>query len=183
MVSPQSGHSFDDIDISWAASYGAGSVEKGTGEHRAKRNSVIAVSVLDNGPHDARDVSGRCFADEVAIDFPSVASAVSRIRHGLLLDESSLPLPAVLSLSRREARAGVTTPLCVSVRATCRSCGGRGESWAEACIGCDGSGAQLRAHTVQVSVPKGVADGAIFRFSVTPRYQPSTRIELRILVS
>jgi hypothetical protein len=137
---------------------------------------------LAHGPHDA-DASAHYFADEVAIDFPSVASAVERVRQGLLHQERSEPLPAILWLSRHEARSGTTTPLSVPVRAICRACGGRGESWANSCYDCRGSGAELRTHTVQVNVPAGVVDGAVFCFSVTPLSQPATRIELRILVS
>ena len=143
----------------------------------------MAVSALTPGDPGSSDGSGRCFADEVAIDFPSVVSAVERIRQGLLLEERSTTLPALLRLSPCEARDGTTRHLRVPVRATCRACGGRGESWADGCSHCDGTGDELRTHRVQVRVPAGVVDGATFGFSVTPRSQPATHVELRILVS
>jgi hypothetical protein len=36
---------------------------------------------------------------------------------------------------------------------------------------------------VQVSIPAGVTQGDRFHFSVTPRHDPPTRIELEILIS
>ena len=104
-------------------------------------------------------------------------------RPGLALEALDTPLPAVLTVSRHDARTGVVAPLSVPVRATCRSCGGRGESWAEDCRCCAGTGVELRVHTVQVSVPGGVADGATFCFSLAPRCHPATRIAVRILVA
>jgi hypothetical protein len=150
---------------------------------RTGGTTAVAVSALT--PDDTRPSDGaqRYFADEIAIDFPSVVSAVERIRHGLRLAERRAGLPVQLCLSSHEARHGTTTHLSVPVRATCRACGGRGESWADDCSNCDGTGEQLRTHSVQVRVPAGVVDGATFGFSVTPRSQPSTRIALRIVVS
>ena len=121
-----------------------------------------------------------CFADEVAIDFPSVAPAVDRIRRAFLGDEHPTTFAAAIQVSRREALCGAMIPLEVPVRCTCTRCGGRGESWAEACTSCDGRGSELRRHHVQVTVPAGVVDGARFSFTVTPRHSPPTRIDLFI---
>ena len=52
-----------------------------------------------------------CFADEVVIDFPSVASAVDRIRHAFLADERGTAVMAAIQLSLREAMAGATVAL------------------------------------------------------------------------
>jgi hypothetical protein len=123
-----------------------------------------------------------CFADEVVVDFPSVAPAVDRIRRAFLADERAAALSAAIQLSRREAMAGATVPLEVPVRCTCHSCGGRGETWPEPCTRCAGSGTELLHHQLQVSVPAGVLDGARFHFTVTPRHNPPTRIELHVLV-
>jgi DnaJ-class molecular chaperone len=139
-------------------------------------DSVAVLAGSENG----QDAS--CFADEVAIDFPSMAPAVDRIRSAFLAGERSTPLSTAIRLSYREALAGATLPLEVPVRCTCRRCGGRGESWTERCDSCDGSGAQLLSHHLRVNLPAGVLDGALFRFTVTPRHHPTTRIELRILV-
>ncbi len=133
------------------------------------------------GSEDSReDVS--CFADEVVIDFPSMAPAVDRIRSAFLAGERAAALDATVTLSRRDAAAGAVVPLEVPVRCTCHYCGGRGESWAEPCPCCSGNGSELLRHQLRVSVPAGVGDGARFHFTVTPRHHPPTRIELRIHV-
>ena len=131
---------------------------------------------------DARPDAG-CFADEVVIDFPSVAPAVDRMRNAFLEDERAASLSAAIRLSTREARNGAMVPLAVPVRCTCHACGGRGETWTEPCHRCQGSGTELRHHQLQVAVPAGVLDGTCFRFTVTPRHNPSTRVELRVLVA
>jgi ribosomal protein L40E len=105
------------------------------------------------------------------------------MRTGFLCDERTMPLGASVALSRRESRAGATVPLEVPVRCICRECGGRGESWAERCGRCDGTGAEFLRHQVQVNVPAGVFDGARFHFTVAPRHHPATLIELRISVA
>ena len=124
-----------------------------------------------------------CFADEIGIDFPSVAHAVDRIRSAFLADERTAALSAAIRLSPREAREGATVPLVVPLRCTCGQCGGRGETWTEPCGRCVGSGTELLRHQLQVSVPAGVLDGARFRFTVTLRYNPPTRVEVNVLVT
>ena len=124
-----------------------------------------------------------CFADEVVIDFPSAARAIDRIRRAFLADERQKSLPAAVQLSRLEAQSGITLPIDVPVRATCRRCGGRGETWTERCLGCSGTGTEMLTHQVQVSVPAGVADGDRFYFSIGVRHDSPTRIELRVLVA
>ncbi len=140
-------------------------------------DSVAVMAGPDHG-HDSS-----CFADEVAIDFPSMTPAVDRMRTAFLAEERTTPLTTAIRLSCREARDGATLPLEVPVRCTCRRCGGRGESWTERCDGCNGSGAELLSHQLRVNLPAGVMDGALFRFTVTPRHHPTTRIELRIQVN
>ncbi len=132
---------------------------------------------------DDTRVEVSCFADEVVIDFPSVAFAVDRIRRGFLVDEQPPPRwqTAVL-VSPGEARRGVTTPSEVPVRLTCHQCGGRGESWAEHCSRCNGTGTLLMHHVVQVTIPAGVIDGDRFYFTVIPRHHTPTRIELLVRV-
>jgi hypothetical protein len=139
--------------------------------------SMAIVGGTDSRP----EVS--CFADEVVVDFPSVAPAVDRMRSAFLADERAAALSAAIQLSHREARDGAMVPLEVSVRCTCHDCGGRGETWAEPCVRCHGSGVEYRPHRLQVSVPAGVRDGTYFNFTVTPRHNPPTRVELRVLVA
>ncbi|MBI4265160.1 MAG: hypothetical protein HY657_12360 [Acidobacteria bacterium] len=131
------------------------------------------------------DVSSEtsCFADEVVVDFPSVAPAVDRIRSAFLADERDPDVSAAVRLSAREAREGATVPLEVPVRCTCRRCGGRGETWTERCRHCAGSGTELRCQQLRVSVPPGVLHGTRLHVTLTPRHHPPTRIELHVLVA
>jgi hypothetical protein len=122
------------------------------------------------------------FADEVVIDFPSVASAIDRMRGAFVADERPAVMTTAVQISQREAHEGATVPLDVPVRCTCHDCGGRGETWAESCSRCAGQGLRLLHREVHVTVPAGVEDGACFRFSVAPPHDLSTRIELRVLV-
>jgi hypothetical protein len=139
---------------------------------------AIAVRGADDARHDRR-----WFADEVVVDFPSVAPAVERIRGAFAVEEQTRTLTAALEITPREAHEGATVPLDVPVRCTCRGCGGRGESWTQPCTACAGSGIELLHHQVHITVPAGVQDGACFHFAVSPRHDLSTRIELRVLVS
>ena len=137
----------------------------------------VALLASDDG---RADVS--CFADEVVIDFPSVALAVDRIRRGFLVDEPPARWTTAIRLSSDQARRGVTVPLEIPVRLTCHRCGGRGESWTELCGHCDGSGTVRMHHVLQVTVPARVLDGDRFHFTVAPRQHTPTRIELHVLV-
>ena len=97
-------------------------------------------------------VSKECFADEVAIDFPSVDHVVERIRDEFLGERVGRDvLSTELRLSIREARQGLVVPLEVPMRRTCASCGGRGETWTEPCDSCCGTGESLFHHPVRVS--------------------------------
>jgi DnaJ-class molecular chaperone len=91
-------------------------------------------------------------------------------------------LRAEVSLSQREAFAGLVVSLTVPVRVTCPHCGGRGETWTEHCNLCRGTGEYLLSHPVRVSVPPRVADGACFRFRVKSPDAPSVRVEVRVAI-
>jgi len=144
---------------------------------RRSGGHAIAVRGTDENRHERQ-----VFADEVVIDFPSVAPAVDRMRSAFVAEEHANTLTAALQISPREAVEGSTVPLDVPLRCTCRECGGRGETWTQSCLCCAGTGIELLHHKVHVTVPPGVEDGACFRFSVAPRHDLPTRIELRILV-
>jgi hypothetical protein len=139
-------------------------------------------SLVAAAPGDAGRDAASCFADEVVVDFPSVAPALDRIRSAFLADEHPMPLSTAIQLSLRDALDGITVPVSVPVRCTCRRCGGRGESWTESCERCAGSGTEVFRHHLQVTVPAGVVDGTRVQFTVTPPHNPPTRIELRIAV-
>lgn len=123
-----------------------------------------------------------CFADEVVIDFPSVAPAVEKMRHAFVEADRCTPVAARINLSSKQASCGVRLPLHVPVRTTCRTCGGRGETWSEPCGRCAASGTETLTHQVLVSIPPGVADGTRYRFSVATRSDPPTRVELHVAV-
>jgi hypothetical protein len=131
-----------------------------------------------------------CFADEVAIDFPHVGRVVARMRAAFLGERRSAGDPgddagvvrAELRLSPREARRGGLMPIDVAFHSTCVPCGGRGETWAERCGECRGTGASLVRHAVRVSVPPGVTDGSRFRFRVASPDAASVRVEVRVAV-
>jgi hypothetical protein len=123
-----------------------------------------------------------CFADEIAIDFPSVDGVVERMRDRFLGEPERAVLSAEVALSQFEAWRGSVVPLEVPIRTLCANCGGRGETWAEPCGHCFGSGESMMRHAVRVSVPPRVEDGARLRFRVSPPDAPSVRVEVRIVI-
>ena len=124
-----------------------------------------------------------CFADEIAIDFPSVGNVVDRMRTAFLgeLAETGV-LREEVWLSHREALAGHTVSLSVPVRITCPNCGGRGETWTESCALCRGTGESQFQQALRVSVPPRVADGACVRFRMKSPDAASIRVELRVAI-
>jgi hypothetical protein len=128
-------------------------------------------------------MSHECFADEIAIDFPSVGRVVERMRDAFLGEGGDGDvLRAEVSLSQREAFAGHIVPLSVPVPVTCPHCGGRGETWTEPCHLCSGTGHSFCHHPVRVAVPPRVADGACFRFRIKSPDASSVRVEVRVAI-
>ena len=124
-----------------------------------------------------------CFADEIAIDFPSVGNVVDRMRDAFLGERRDADvLRADVSLSQREALAGRVVSLKVPVRITCPNCGGRGETWTEPCALCLGTGESVFHQALRVSVPPRVADGACVRFRLKSPDAASIRVELRVAI-
>jgi hypothetical protein len=129
-------------------------------------------------------MSHECFADEIAIDFPSVGRVVERMREAFLGNESDASvLRTEVSLSQREAQGGLIVSLHVPVRVTCPDCGGRGETWTERCDLCGGSGHSIFEQPLRITLPPRVADGACFRFRVKSPDAVAVRIEVRIAVA
>jgi len=122
------------------------------------------------------------FADEVAIDFPSVSDLLDRMRHAFFAGAPFGQLSAEIVLSPLEAFRGITIPLDVPIHQTCPSCGGRGETWQEWCDPCGGCGNIREYHEVELRVPAGVRGGERFRFAVTPTGAPHTIVDIRISV-
>ena len=102
---------------------------------------------------------------------------------------SSSPTRSCIACARRFACqsgkpiAGAAVPIELSLRSTCRSCGGRGEVWGDACAACEGSGHGSHRRVVTVSVPPGVAHGTRFAFSVSPPTGPRTRVEVCVAIT
>src|SRR6185295_488280 len=91
------------LSMAWYAFHGSG-------------GHAIAVRGVDETRHDRR-----WFADEVVVDFPSVAPAIERMRSAFVADECTRTLTAALEISPRDAIEGATVPLDVPVRCTCRT--------------------------------------------------------------
>ena len=122
-----------------------------------------------------------CFADEIAIDFPSVHPLVERVRDAFLGERPGVDtLTTDILLSRREALTGAIVPLEVPMRGTCPLCGGRGEVWTEPCVSCRGTGDALLHRRIRLTVPPGVADGARFRFRVSSPDAATVRVQVTI---
>jgi molecular chaperone DnaJ len=122
------------------------------------------------------------FADEIAIDFPSVSSVLDRMRHAFFGGESGDALSAEIVVTPEEAFWGTFVPIQVPLRRTCQCCGGRGEVWSDWCRPCAGDGDVAADHEMRLRVPAGVREGTRFRFSVTPRGAPPTLVEVRIRI-
>jgi molecular chaperone DnaJ len=125
---------------------------------------------------------GDWLADEVAIDFPSVASVLDRMRHSFFGPDPAARLSAEIILTPQEAFWGTSVPLDVPLRRTCPRCGGRGELWQEWCATCGGHGELPARHEMRLRVPAGVREGARFRFTVTPQGFPPTLVEVRVSI-
>lgn len=125
-----------------------------------------------------------CFADEIAIDFPSIAPAVDRVRETFVSsDDHAVPIETGVALTSRQASIGAIVPIELGLSGLCAGCGGRGESWAEPCAQCAGSGERAHMHHFRLALPPGVADGARFRFVVSPPSVRATRVEVTVSVA
>ena len=125
------------------------------------------------------------FRDEVAIDFPSTGPFIERLREAFLNDglrERDDTLHAEVLLSTEEAVRGTLLPLDVVMRGTCGTCGGRGETWAEPCAECRGTGSSPFRCSVRVPIPPGVLDGARFRLRVRSPNASSVRVEVTVAI-
>ena len=134
------------------------------------------------GPGSSAAGCDDAFRDEIDVDFPSMARLVDRMRRSFFGETGPHPLSTDVRLTPSQADRGVSVPFDVCLRHTCPACGGRGEVWPDPCSACDGSGAGLLPHQLQLVVPPGVRDGACLRFDVTPPYAPAARVRMRISV-
>jgi hypothetical protein len=134
--------------------------------------------------HASLSLVRTCFADEIAIDFPSIWPAVERMREMFAAsDEHLAALSTQVTITPRQASDGAIVPLELGLNGLCAGCGGRGESWAERCGHCSGTGECARPHHFRLAVPAGVADGARFRFVIAPPSARATRVEVTVSVA
>lgn len=124
------------------------------------------------------------FADEVAIDFPSVHAVVDRIREAFFgFADAPVRHSAEVVLTPEEARRGVVVPLEVPVREACPFCDGRGEVWMDACDLCGGTGEGVFRHPMRLSIPCGVRHGTRVRFSVNLPSASAALVEIRVTIA
>lgn len=123
------------------------------------------------------------FADEIAIDFPSVSGLLDRMRHAFFGASQGVQLSAEITLTPHEAFWGTTVPLDVPLRRTCLRCGGRGETWDGWCVECEGEGEEVVPQGLRLRIPPGVREGSRYRFWVTPPGGPHTALEIRITIA
>ena len=111
-------------------------------------------------------------------------SATANVRYGGTNQKSkAATLRTEVCLSSEEAYRGAVVPIEVLLRATCSGCGGRGETWAERCLACDGTGDALVPHRLKVTVPPRVADGSRFHFRIRAQHEASVHVELRVAIT
>jgi hypothetical protein len=137
---------------------------------------------LDQPAAFPADAGRLCFADEAAIDFPSVHAAVSRIREAFVGEGGDRPIEIPVAIGRFDARVGREVVVTVPLRHMCGSCGGRGEVWAESCPACGGCGDALEARDITLVVPPGVRDGSRVRVRVGRRFCPPTHVVLLVSI-
>ena len=141
---------------------------------RRKRRTYDARTLRPQGRVD-------WLSDEVAIDFPSVASVLDAMRDSFFGSAPPPSLSAEIVISPQEAFWGVTVPIDLPLRATCPVCGGRGEVDAGECT-CGGSGEVDATHEIRLRLPSGVREGVTFRFLVDPQGAASTVVEVRVRI-
>ena len=154
--------------------------------HRLRRESAAREV---RRPRAGRPASGGrrsrgAFADEVAVDFPSMDGLIEGIRASFFGSDPDAGATHTthVALTPRQADRGAEVPVAIEVRHTCPLCGGRGELPDSSCGVCRGAGSGLLPQRLQLRVPPGVRDGARLRFSVTSPYAAETRVEVRIAV-
>jgi len=148
--------------------------------HSAARGS------LSEDLRAARDAA-QVLDEDVARDFPSMG-AMARIVprmcaafFGSKAEVGNIHATHV-TLTPKEALAGVRIPFHLPIRPICPMCGGRGEIWTEPCGVCAGTGAGQLSHQLHLPVPAGVRHGMCLRFSVMPPFSEEAHVELHIAI-
>jgi len=156
--------------------YEVGSVDSSETQSGMKR--FIHPSLMERTLHKS------LIADEIDIDFPSVAAMTERARCVFVdQDRNLIPLKTDVQITSKQAHRGTTIKLDVPVQCTCVLCGGRGEICEELCTVCYGAGSKSYSSEVRLMVPPGISSGARFRFEITPNYAATTMVEVQIEVN
>ena len=106
----------------------------------------VAVVGVDDARHDARAASPTRSSSTFRRWRPRSIACAARSSP---TSAATRCAPRFSCRRARRARAP-RVPLEVPVRCTCHACGGRGETWTEACRRCRGSGIELLRHQLQV---------------------------------
>ena len=131
----------------------------------------------------ASGMSSACFADEVALGFPAVGPVVERMRDGFLGDDDGADvLSTAIRVSAEDAWRGRVVSLEVPVSGPCPGCGGRGETWADPCRDCVGTGNAASMCVVHLALPRRLPDGSLVRFRIHPPHAPVVRVEVRVAI-
>ena len=140
---------------------------------KREKNAPTPVPTLWDTIRSA-GAADECFADEIAIDFPSVDGMMARVR------DSFLGEPPTPRRSRRESRCRrmrhrVVLPLEVPLRGTCQTCGGRGETWTEPCRACCGTGPGWSISRCGCQCPPACRTAPVSGFASTPARRAGAR--------
>lgn len=125
------------------------------------------------------------FHDEIAIDFPSTGRFVDRVREAFVSEgapRATEPLQMRAQVTRAQAFRGTVLVLDLALRAACSLCGGRGETWAERCTACDGSGDEEIPYLLRVVVPPGVKDGTRLRRRARTPEGTAVRVDVTVTI-
>lgn len=125
------------------------------------------------------------FRDEIAIDFPSTGRFVDRVREAFVSEgapRANEALQAELWVTPLQARRGAILALDLALKSPCSLCGGRGETWAERCTACEGSGDEEIPYLLRVIVPMNTRDGAKIRKRARTPEGTAVRVEVTILI-
>jgi hypothetical protein len=123
--------------------------------------------------------------NEIGIDFPSMAATLDRMRDAFFrmaaADPNGLPFDLVVAPDEMDRPREIVLDVPYSV--TCRTCGGRGESWDRWCDACGSCGETDIRQSVKVTLPRRLADGARFTLRVVDRGLGLPEIAVRIRVA
>lgn len=151
-------------------------------EPSAGRASRVSGRVRVLEPEVA-DATG--WRDDVALDFPSLRAPAERMRQAFLAHDDAAHSTSVtvdVVLLRAQTLRPRRVPVRVPLTACCARCGGRGETWGDTCLACEGDGSRDEPRYVLLRVPPDVRDGARLRYRLDGGHAPGVVIDARVRV-